>query len=458
MKNFSSLINNSKGVALLMVITAITLLSLLMFTFRFDTGVNKIKAYNMTSKAQARLNAESGLHLALIRLEIYQQALNYLNKNNNLNLPTEIFNQIWSFPLKFPLEITPEMGIIDRSAIEKFLKNLVIEGEIITSISSYSNKININGLRASKLTKFVHEISKNQAATTTPGKATGGIKPTDPNDPGITPPEEDPNENPNEAENDQVLEMEKRFKELLERTIEKKLETDSYFYSKYSGLDLDLLIATIKYYISDKGQDIGPLTNTIAAEFEKIGITPKHAPMTSLSELYMLPGWSDELVNLIKNEITVHGVMVIDVNNITANMLRLLIAEISDDDIKAFYEYKNDPANPITFESVNDIRNYFANEARIINSGEFDDRVELLKKAGISFGSRPALFKVVSTGTHNSAEYTINAIVSIDRKVMKEDSKKGGFAGGTQKGGDSKPNKKEKYEYAKPRVLEIYIN
>ena len=67
LKDLHHIQSNQDGIALMMVITAIVLLTTIMITFSFDSNVNKLKAYNIEDKGQAKLTAESGLQMAITR-------------------------------------------------------------------------------------------------------------------------------------------------------------------------------------------------------------------------------------------------------------------------------------------------------------------------------------------------------------------------------------------------------
>lgn len=430
---------NNKGVAMLMVISTITLLSLLMFSFKFDTQINKIKAFNTTGKYQARLNAESGLHLALIQLELYQSILNYLLENPNVKqmAPAELINMVWNQPIPLNLELIEGMGLLEKAAMEEVKENFMMEGQLDTIIQSYGNKININSLILSSASKY-NELFKSrfrgQKSTTTT---------TNPNGPG----------DQNQPE-DQFKELGKRLTELIENAVQGKMDSDEDFRSKYSGLDIEELVANIKYYLLDEGEDIGALSTQVRSEFEKAGITPKHAPMTSLSELSLLPAWNDELVDLIKGEVTVHGKMVINVNTISAAWLRILAPDMDEVNLQEFLNRRNDPNEELEFQSEEELKSYLV-EQDWVTDGDFTERITVLKNAGIIFGIETELFKIVSTGEFQNAKYIINAIVSIPRNEKKQNSSSNATTTTTTRG--NKPPKPT-FEYGRPKVLEIFVN
>ncbi len=385
------ILRNSSGIALMMVLTSITILTLLMYTFRFDTSIHKIKSSNLIARTQARLNAEAGLKMGLLRLEIYQEIKAAVDGNENMKrmASPEMLNMIWSLPLMFPLPILPTTSMREKSMIEEFERESLLNGEIQINIESLASKINLNMLRVSNFKDLQGGGRQRQSEG-----------------------QRNPDE-PGSAEE----EIEKRLAELIIMAINSTQETDEAFFQRYSATRVEELIAAIKFYISDENIDIGPFRTQVESEFNRMQLTAKHAPMTSISELYLLPGWNDDLVNLIKNEITVHGTPMIDVNQLSGNLLRMLVPGITLQQIEDFYEYKSNPMNPempITFNSVDDIKRYFTQEARIIGENGFDQQVKLLQDAGIQFGASPKMFKLISTGKFQNNEYTIQAIVSME--------------------------------------------
>jgi type II secretory pathway component PulK len=85
---FKKLLKNQaqeeKGMALLMVMSSIAILTYLLADFTFETKVHQIKAYNAQDRAQARLTAEAGISFSLGKLRIYQELRNRLEKNKNI--------------------------------------------------------------------------------------------------------------------------------------------------------------------------------------------------------------------------------------------------------------------------------------------------------------------------------------------------------------------------------------
>ena len=392
------------GAAMFFVITAIVLLTIIWMDFSFETEINKLRAHNSQDRLQARLNAEAGLRFALLRLELYQQGRNLMEKNQKLksNVQVQDLNGIWSIPFVYPLPMNSKTPLLVRAAIEKFMQNSLLEGELLTNVRNISQLINLNLLRLGR-PKL--------------GQPKSSVAKTSPNDLDTLLPSDLPRQPPDELNTEQViLNLEQRLTELFRQKFDRRLEEDEEFYRKYSNLEPAMLIKEIKFYVNDAQRQLEPEINEIRAQYSADDIQVKHAPMESLSELYLLRSWDDELVDMIKHDVTVHGVVAIDLNQITDQGLKLLIPEIDDQQIKDFFEYRDDPNIPHPFNHIDEFKNYITNTANILSSTEMSERIEKFIAAGIEFDVYGSLFEVVSTGRYQRSEYTIKALVEIPIK------------------------------------------
>jgi type II secretory pathway component PulK len=391
------LLKNQKGIAIIMVLTAITILMAVMGDFTFETKINKLKSYNLQDKTQALLTAEAGMRLALMRLALYKEAFNYIENNKQVKekIQMESVNQIWQVPFVFPIPVGKRMTAKQKGAITKFMKSSLLQGEMSTTIRNISNMININLIRVSAFLK------KNQTTTTTPSGDDGGSGGS------------------GDSNQDGNLNTYQEIVKLVQTTIENKSQTDDDFAGRYSGVNPEELVSIMKFYISDPFVQYDDVYKSNAeASFADLNMKAKNASMASQSELYLMPGWTDELVESIKNEITVHGNVMIDLNKITDKVLRLIIPDLDDQDIKEFFEYRDDPEDPHPFNTVNDFKNYVVSIGRWQSANEFDKRMAEFDKANIKFGTAPSLFEVISIGRFGRHTTTLTAYVSIPAKPV----------------------------------------
>ena len=313
------------GAAMFFVITAIVLLTIIWMDFSFETEINKLRAHNSQDRLQARLNAEAGLRFALLRLELYQQGRNLMEKNPKLkgNVQVQDLNGVWSLPFVYPLPMNSKTPLLVRAAIEKFMQNSLLEGELLTNVRNVSQLINLNLLR----------LGRPKLGRPQPSAAK-----ISPNDLDTLLPSDLPQQPPDELNTEQViLNLEQQLTELFRQKFDRRLEEDEEFYRKYSNLEPAMLIKEIKFYVNDAQRQLEPEIDQIRTQYSADDIQVKHAPMESLSELYLLRSWDDELVDMIKHDVTVHGVVAIDLNQITDKGLKLLIPEIDDQQTKDFF-------------------------------------------------------------------------------------------------------------------------
>lgn len=434
-------IHNQRGVAILMVMSAVALLTTVMLSFGIDTSVNKIRTYNLEDKAQAKLTAESGLRFAMARLRLYKAGYNYIQNNESLKkiARPEILNTLWNFPFIYPVPILKTMNKIQKDAIEKFQSETLLTGSMRLSISNISNKLNLNAIRVALFNQNKKDVKL------------------------------DANGNPiQEDEPNADFNIESQLFKNFKTAFDNKIQNNEEFNDKYSGTEIQELISVLKTYISDEDSLEDP--GSVRSYFSKAEVTPKHAPLSSMQEMYSVPGWDDELIELIINEFTVHGAIMIDLNKITENMMRLLIPGITGEEIKDFFEYKNNPEDPKFFNSINDFKQYITSIGNIMSAEDFEKLIKEFSKNNIKFGASPSLFKITSVGETGRASYTLEAYVvmpakpnykvppkdpvdesqlSAAEKQKLEDERKAAAAA-------AKDDKEAKVFLMEPRIVEIY--
>lgn len=401
------ILNNQKGIALMMVMTAIVILMALWGEFTFESKISRIKTTNSLDKSQAKMMAETGLELAMARIKFYREAFNQWNKSEQTRsaIPLQLINQLWETPFIYPVPISEKTSAQVKAVIQEFEKESILDGQFQVIIKNISNKINLNLLRINLFDELVN-TPQNQSTQATTTSSSSSFS----DDPDAT------------SQKDPSFGIEQQLLQFLEKRVQEKRETDEFFDDRYSNLNPAQLVANLKYYISDKDYPVDPrsiIDNLLANardSFEEVNISPKYAPFYSFNELYSIPGWSDELIELIERDFGVFPTVNIDLNKINANMFQLLIPFANEDDVKEFFTYRDSPEDPHFFNKLDDFKSYVVNIANLISSNDFDERFSKFKAQGIEFGVSPSLFEVVSVGTYLSGKQTIRAVVSMPVK------------------------------------------
>ncbi len=464
---FKLTLKSESGIALMLVLGVITILTFLLADFTFETKLNKIKIFNQQDKIQARLNAESGLNFALAKLRLYQEGRNKIEKDETLKtaFPSSELESIITQPFIYPIPMSSKANIIQRTALEEFAKKTLFRGELSVTFTKLSGFLNPNGLRILPPKKNAN-----------PDAAAEGLPPGEEAPPPAAEDPDDPDQKKTKTEKPDVI-IEKKIAETLTRLLKDKSDTDEEFHTKYSNLDPQALVKEIKYYVNDSALFQDSSRPDIEAKFAQKNITPKHAPMSSIDELYLLPSWDDAIVDLIKDRMSVHEVSVISINELTIEDLKILFPAINNIQIEEFFKYRDgDEDKKIKgkkFKNSEDFKTAVVSTLGIVTDSEFNERISELKQAGLTIDTSGKLYKVNSRGVYNNAVY--NLIAYIDMPIKPTPPKKktpnpNGNPDGTAADqaleppanpstnpDDKKEDKVEPTELLLPRVIEIRL-
>lgn len=401
MKVSKSLLKSQRGMALLMVITAITMLTWMLADFTFETKLNKLKVYNFQDREQAKLTAQAGVSYAMGLLKIYNEARNMINKNENLKKfinPGDLEQALIATPFVYPIPVN-NPNAIQKSALAEFEEEIMLRGELMVTITPITGFLNPNNLR-------------------------------------IPPPKKDESEdqqtsNQQQDEDDEKNKpphkfFEEKIAELLTNMIEDEKEKDEFFEREYGDLEPEKLVAELKYYVNNPSvipEEQKALVDDLYRESRA-----KHAPLSSLEEMYQLQGWPDRIINLIKPRLTVHQATVIAINKIDKEQLRLLFPNISDEQIEEFFRYRdgnpelNEEPNP--FKTVDEFKSLVTGNLAILTTSEYEEREKELKSAGLKIGLAGKLFKIQSNGKFQRSTYSITAYVDLPVKPQPKNQNK----------------------------------
>jgi type II secretory pathway component PulK len=444
MSELKKILNNERGIALMMIMTAIILLMAIYGEFTFESKISRIKATNILDRSQAKLLAESGLQLAVARLRLYKEAYNKVQGNENAKnmVPAQLLNQLWEVPFIFPIPVGKNANSALKATVEKFTKETFLEGEMKVSIQNISNRLNLNLLRIDMATYDPDKMDENRS---TLNMADNAIL--------------------SDVSVDQSLFF------LLKRLVDEKKEKDEGFEDRYGNINYQEMVTTLKYFMSDyQSMNQDPLAGEAESLFQRVPLTPKYGPLGSASELYAIPGWNDELIELIQNEFSVYPSAQIDFNKLTANMIRILIPNMTEDAIREFFLWRDDPEQPKFLNTKEDLKKYIVTQEKLMSETDFDNRLKLFEEKGISFGSNPNLFKIVSEGSYNRSNFTLVAYVILPKQSTNQTASKKCPEGQTgtppndcrdQEGNIVKPQATtadQNAQLLEPRIIEIQIN
>jgi len=393
------ILKNEKGVALLLIMGSITILTYVLADFTFGTKLNKLRVQNIQDKLQARLNAEAGLLFTLGKLKIYKESWNLLEKNKSMKekIDPAMLVETILMPFIYPIPLSKDANLIQKGAIEEFHKDIHLPGSLTIFTSVVSGFLNINNLIIQKEKK------------------------------------EDKKEDYFQDDDDKKSQpmhvmIEKKMIEALTQIMDDKKENDEEFDLSYGNLEPEKLIRELKYYVNNPKNYKEADKAQVDAIFVENEITPKHGPLTSLDELYLLPSWPDAIVDLMKDQLSVHEVSVIPLNEINDAQLRLIFSDINDDQIKDFFKYRDgseeEKLDPNPFKNESEFKSYIINDLAVVDDTTYSKNIQKLAEAGLVLGIAGKLFKVIIKGEYGRASYKLTAYIDLPIKPVPKAKKK----------------------------------
>ena len=373
----------------MMVLSAVAILTFMLAEFTDDTKINRLKVYNQRDTDQARLNAEAGIQFALAKMKIYREARNLLEKNKKtLPISPSDIEQILMQPFIFPIPVDEnKMNLIQRNAIAEFTESVLLQGSLTVTMRPISAFLNPNNLI---------------------------VRPSVPSR--ETP---DENEDEDEEEEDNIplhVRTREELIKMITEVLREEREANPDYDLLYGDLEAERLVGEMAYFVNTPGRYSDPMAQDFESLYTEREVIPKHGPFTSLDELYLLAGWNDSMVDLIKDRLTVHSTtMAVPINALTEPQLRAVFPDITPIQIEEFFRRRDGDHElgiaPTPFKSRRDFESLITGHLGVVEKGDFDDRMEILEKTGIEFEAAGNLFEVTSTSEVGRGRYTIYAVV-----------------------------------------------
>ena len=398
-----------------MVISAVSVLSLLVTEFTYIAQINERIAYDGLDQLKAHYLAKSGFKFSLLRLKAYQQVKSLISTlgagatgapttatpgkpGAAPAVPASLLNKIWDFPFFYPIPTDlPGLTPGDKERIKKFQDSSGLDGKYSALIESESSKVNLNGF----LQQFAASPSPSASASPSPqsngsnGVVTGGTNSNSP-----TPA-------PNASPTFSPVDARKNFADYLNSIWNNKITNDPDFAAEYRDFKFDdfmdgLFAWADRTYARVGSDNLDPVKS-------------KRAPFYTLSELHMLPLMDDQLFNLFAPALTVAVTNGININTMQETTLRAIVPGMTDDEVKEFFNHRDATDVDNTFTSTDDFYQYLQNSVAFYKQ---QSRIDELKKNLTSQKIQLILdetqFKITVQAQVNQATRTIEAWVTLN--------------------------------------------
>lgn len=285
-------IRGKKGMALLLVMTTVALLSVIMLELNYTTRVTNAMSSNYKDEVAAEYLAKSSLNVAMLRIAIANKVKTF--EMGGVKIPSSVTSIIISLPFVFPppAELLAfgatgdenlDLGM--RSMLEQIKKDTNISkvGYFDQNISSTDSLININA------------IPLNEERTET-------------------------------------------FKEQMKSHYIAKIQEDESFGYRHPIQDFERTINNIIDWIDADVNSRNGGDENIYYEKRNPPYRVRNTPMHSISELYMIEGMNDELFDFISPMVTIFSGGGINVNKADKDMWKTIEPKLTDEEITLLME------------------------------------------------------------------------------------------------------------------------
>lgn len=397
---------SQSGVALFMVIGAVSVLSILVTEFTYISQLNQKIAFDHLDQLKAQSLAKSGLKISLLRLKAFQLLKQQFGGGSQgggagaaagIAIPRALLDKVWNFPFFFPLpKNLPGMTLADKELVEKFDKSTSLDGKFSAVIESESARYNLNLILA--------PFAPPAAAATGPSGPPG--QPGQP--PGTPPPAAGATGPTSPAFS--AEEARKSLFEYLNQIVTHKFEADPDFATEYRDLRVDELTDSIAAWA-----DFG-YTRQFPERNDKVPM--KRAPFYSLNELRMLPQIDDKLFDLFAPALTATATPGINVNTMQEPTLRAIVPGIRDEEVKEFFKFRDDPQNDNSFKASDDFFKWIQGGVGTFRNdpAEVDRYKQSLDRRGVRIVVDETQFKITVQAQVNQTTRTLEAWVTLGGK------------------------------------------
>jgi general secretion pathway protein K len=353
---------NQKGIALLIALFTVVLITYLVMEISYDTNVEYMVNANSVNRLKAYYAAKSGLQLSLFRIKLYNRVQKQLGKQ--MGSQVKLLDMIWSFPFSWPLMIPTEASSVDKELVNDTIEKSLMDASYSTSISDEGSKIDINDLDSPS--KKLQEITRKQ-----------------------------------------ILNM-----------FESRMRDDQEFANKHSGFRPEELIGNIKDWIDrDTAGTVRGSESELYGDLNRDGVQlPPNRAFRSVEELRLVAGMEEDFFKMLKDRVTVFGMKAINPNHASKEVLMSIDNSITEEVAQEIIKRRQDedlggPFKDGTDNCKSDFWGFVNSRGgRVAN--EIQDAIPLMC-------SKVSTFRIKSVGEFGGVMREIEAIV-FDPKLTAE--------------------------------------
>ncbi len=311
--------HKQRGVALLIVMMALAIMTVLCVEMFYSSRVDVRIGRNGRDRLQAHYLAKSAAKFSILRLYIYREARNLLDGQNAKAMGAAVdamktqADQLWSAPFpELPLDIT----------------NSDWPGKFSATIQSEGSKIPINLIDGNK-----HRLSSDEIAKT----------------------------------------VKKQLLDLIE-----SYKKDEEWEKLYADVSSEYLVNALVDWIDPDNNAQGG--GDEKSEYEKLDppYGPRNDRIPTLGDLHMIRGWTDQFVDKIKNQISIiNDRVAINPNYISLERLKSFDKHLENEDLAQIDKRRRESP----FASATEMQNFIRSEVK--NGRDFSFPADVMSKSAM---------------------------------------------------------------------------
>jgi general secretion pathway protein K len=343
------MLNQESGVALMMAIFTVTLLSVFAIELMYESGVEYAVTAHSVNQVKAYYAAKSGTEISLLRILFYRKAMAMFS--DKLPNPS-LLDSIWKIPFAWPPVGLEAVGAVDKDQIRSAVKLSQMKDQFFATIESESSKIDINDLASPS--KAVADATRQQ----------------------------------------------------LTQIFEAKLSSDDKFGERYRGYDIAKLLNNIADWVDDdKESRNGGDESGAYSDRSTSGFLPPNQPFKTLQELHQVADMNDDIYELFEPRITVYGARGVNVNYASKEVLMSLTPQITEERANQIMAGRDSDPNRGPFKDEKDFVQFLNTLG--VSGNPFREGEEL--RIPLFFDAEHN-FRIVSNGISGKITKTIVAV------------------------------------------------
>ncbi len=409
-----SILRSQRGVALLIALMAMTLMTFIAVEVSYDTSVDYVVASQQVNRIRAYYAAKSGVELSLLRIMLYKQVMAQVG--DSLGENKSMLDPIWNFPFMWPPTAagTDDLMETDKDAMKAAVGEALMKAQYATTISAESGRLDINDL-GSEIKSFREAIMA------------------------------------------QVLKI-----------FQAEVQNNDAFRRRHAGVRFEELVNNIADYIDEDQESLngGDERAPYRDLEDKDIVMPPNRGLRTVDELHQVAGMTDEFYAILAPRITVFGSKGINLNYAGREMIKALDINMTDEAVGKIMARRDDPNLGGPYKDDKDFFAYAQPLGVNVKAIE-DSKIPLLFDMEYNF-------RIVSTGISGNVKREITAITydfpnlktrlaemldkeEPDKGPAGEDKKTDPQDTGKPAGDDKKPvETKAKIEATKARPTVVY--